>query len=87
MGHKVKVVVQSSLPPASAEWEVDNGDDMEGALIYTNLAYDLIAAAMMKLGVEFSKYMLEQDKVKAKEALTCEVKALQEALRAGTVAG
>ena len=62
MGQKFTVEARSSLPPARAEWEVDLGDDPKQTMIYTNLGYDLIAAAMAKLGVEMSRFVLgEQD--------------------------
>ena len=82
IGEQVKVNVKSSLPPASAEWSVDLGNDMEAAMIYTNLAYDLVAAAMAKLGVEMSKYILDGDY----DRLESEMASVQQALRAG-VAG
>jgi hypothetical protein len=82
VGELIKVSVQSSLPRADAEWNVDLGNDLEAALIYTNLAYDLVAAAMAKLGVEMSKYILDGDYDRLETEMAC----VQQSLRAG-VAG
>ena len=82
VGELVKVNVKSTLPPADAEWSIDLGSDLEAALIYTNLAFDLVAAAMAKLGVEMSKYILDGDY----DRLESEMASVQQALRAG-VAG
>ena len=83
MSHRFALTATSSLPPAEMTWKVDIGDDPQDALVYTNLAYDLIAASMAKLGVEFSKYLGDKDG----DRLAHEVKHVQEVLRAGTVAG
>jgi hypothetical protein len=56
-----KVKAKSNLPIASAEWKVDVTDDPKNALIYTNLAYDLIGIAMAKLGVAMSEHILGND--------------------------
>ena len=80
-GETVSVRVASSLPPANAEWNVDLGDDPETAMIYTNLAYDLIAAAMAKLGVEMSKYILDGNRAALEESMV----EVQDALRSGVV--
>jgi hypothetical protein len=56
-----KVKANSTLPIASAAWKVDVTDDPRDALIYTNLAYDLIAIAMAKLGVAMSEHILGND--------------------------
>ena len=56
-----KVKATSSLPIASAVWKVDIGEDPKEALIYTNLAYDLIAVAMGKLGIAMSEHILGDD--------------------------
>jgi hypothetical protein len=53
-----KVKVSSELPLAKARWEVDvssGGASPELQLIYTNLGYDLVAAAMAKLGFAMSE--------------------------------
>lgn len=84
MGNKVVVTIKSELPPASAEWTVDLGDDVKQGLVYGNLTYDLIAAALAKLGVEMSKYILGEQ---TGEQLAETMKGVQESLRAGTVAG
>jgi len=57
----LKVKVSSTLPVGSATWKVDNGDDPRDNLIYTNLAYDLIAIALAKLGVAMSEHVLGDD--------------------------
>ena len=56
-----KVTAKASLPISSAQWKVDIGEDPKDALIYTNLAYDLIAIAMAKLGVAMSEHVLGDD--------------------------
>ena len=56
-----KVTAKSTLPIASAQWKVDIGDDPKESLIYTNLAYDLIAISMAKLGVAMSEHILGDD--------------------------
>ena len=82
MGQKVRVNVSSTLPPAKAEWEVDVGDDPKQAMVYTNLAYDLIAVAMGKLGVEMSKWILSGDA----ESFNKEMDRVMTELQAGSVA-
>ena len=81
MGNKFRVEVTTDLPPGKAEWAVDNGDNIEDVLIYNNLGYDLISAAMMKLGVEYSRYLLDKDRSRFSDAM----EKVQVALRAGTV--
>ena len=56
-----KVTAKASLPVSSAQWKVDMGEDPRESLIYTNLAYDLIAIAMAKLGVAMSEHILGDD--------------------------
>ena len=56
-----KVTAKASLPVSSAQWKVDIGEDPKECLIYTNLAYDLIAIAMAKLGVAMSEHILGDD--------------------------
>ena len=56
-----KVKAKAALPISSAEWKVDIGEDPKDALIYTNLAYELIAVAMAKLGVAMSEHVLGDD--------------------------
>ena len=51
----VKVSVNTTLPIAKAGWKVDVGEDPVLALKYSNLAYDLVAVAMAKLGVAMSQ--------------------------------
>lgn len=81
MGAKFQVEARSNLPEASASWQVDMGDDPAQSMLYTNLAYDLIAAAMAKLGVEMSKYVLDGDKGRLEDAMV----EVQKNLRSGTV--
>ena len=59
-----KVKASSTLPPGKSSWEVvlddptglrDPMDVAKAALVYTNLGYGLIGAAMTKLGWEYSK--------------------------------
>jgi hypothetical protein len=82
MGNAVVVEVKTQLPAASAVWTVDIGDDPKQSLIYGNLAYDLVAAAMAKLGVEFSKYLVDEDGDRLNSAMN----DVQDTLRAGSVA-
>lgn len=77
-----KVEASSTLPPASAEWKVDLGDDPKQVLTYTNLGYDLIAAAMAKLGVEFSKYITGES---SEDQLNTNMNKVFDALRPGSV--
>ena len=56
-----RVKAKANLPISSAEWEVDIGEDPKDALIYTNLAYDLIAYAMAELGIAMSEHILGND--------------------------
>ena len=48
----------ATLPVSNMEWSVELGDDPANVLLYTNLAYDLIAVAMGKLGVAYSEHLL-----------------------------
>jgi len=77
-----RVEANSSMPPASAEWKVDLGEDPKQALIYTNLGYDLVAAAMAKLGVEFSKFIVGDS---SEEQLNTNMNKVFDALRPGSV--
>jgi len=76
--NKFVVTVKSELPPAEASWAVDLGDDPKNGLIYGNLGYDLVAAAMAKLGVEMSKYILGE---RTEEELNARMACVFEALR------
>ena len=71
MGQKFKVKASATLPVSKASWEVDVGDDPKDVLIYTNLAYDLVAYAMGRLGVAMSEHVLGDDT--KLNALACEV--------------
>lgn len=84
MSNKCVVTVQTELPPASAEWKVDLGADPEQGLVYGNLAYDLVAAAIAKLGVEYSKYILG---TQTPDQFNAEMASVLTSLKAGTVAG
>jgi hypothetical protein len=81
MGFALKVAVTTQLPPADANWNVDLGDDPKNALIYGNLAYDLVAAAMARLGVEYSKFVLDGDEGQFRSSMD----EVQTALKAGVV--
>jgi hypothetical protein len=72
------------MPPGSMEWKVDTTDDMEASLIYSNLAYDLVGAAMAKLGVEYSKYILGKQDA---ESFNKEMTSAMNALKTETVVG
>jgi len=71
MGQKFKVKASATMPISKASWEVDVGDDPKDVLIYTNLAYDLVAYAMGRLGVAMSEHVLGDDT--KLNALACEV--------------
>jgi hypothetical protein len=77
-----RVEANSSLPPASAEWKVDLGDDPKQSLLYANLGYDLVAAAMAKLGVEYSKFLVGDQ---TEEQLETNMNKVFDALRPGAV--
>jgi bifunctional DNase/RNase len=83
MGNKLVVSVESELPPASAVWRVDLGDDIKYSAVYTNLAYDLVAAAMAKLGVEFNKLIIGEQ---SDAQFSATMSSIQETLKAGNVA-
>ena len=83
IGETFKVEATATFPPSSAEWKVDLGEDPELVMLYTNLGYDLIGAAMAKRGVEFSKYVLDGDR----KALEASMTEAQEALKPGLVSG
>ncbi len=62
---KVRVTTEQ-YPTAKSTWEVDLGestallpeeDKIKFTLLYNNLTYDLIAAAVGKLGWEYSKLL------------------------------
>ena len=71
MGQKFKVKASATMPVSKASWEVDVGDDPKDVLIYTNLAYDLVAYAMGRLGIAMSEHVLGDDT--KLNALACEV--------------
>ena len=48
----------ATAPNSSAEWKVELTGDPAEDLLYINLAYDLIAVAMGKLGVAYSERLL-----------------------------
>lgn len=62
---KTKVRVDSeSYPEAHSEWQVNlvvPGIDPNpnAILLYNNLCYDLVAAVMAKLGIEYSKWIVD----------------------------
>ena len=61
MGNKVVVKVASDLPIADTRWRVDVGDDIGPALAAGNIYYDVLAAATAKIGIEISKYLIDND--------------------------
>jgi hypothetical protein len=67
MSNVFKVKATSDLPEASAKWTVNvDAGTPEQQLVYMNLAYDLIAVAMGKLGLAMSDWILGDDsKMKA----------------------
>ena len=58
---KFKVKAGSNFPESSASWVVDTGDDPVVSAVYINLAYNLLAQAMGKLGVAMSEHVLGED--------------------------
>lgn len=85
-----RVEVNSSrLPRAKCVWEVDASAEgatdpqqaMQMVLLYNNAIYDLVAAVIAKLGVEYSKLVSGVGDDKAFDA---EVKKVLEVLNAGT---
>jgi len=58
---KFKVKATSTIPEGSADWKVDIGEDPAEAMVYTNLAYALIAKAMAELGWAMSRHILGDD--------------------------
>ena len=78
MTNKCVVAVKTELPPADVQWTVDLGDDARNGLIYGNLAYDLVAAAVAKLGVEYTKFILgERTEQEMNARLACAFEALK----------
>ena len=66
MSAKFTVKAASTLPKGTASWKVDLGDDAKIAVVYTNLAYALLAASISKLGAAVSEHMLgNSDDLKA----------------------
>ena len=55
---RFKIDASANFPESSASWAVDLGDDPVLAAIYVNLAYNLLAQAMGKLGVAISEHAL-----------------------------
>ena len=68
-----KLTAKSTMPPAKLQWNVALGNDPKDVLIYTNLAYDLCAIAMAKLGIAMSEHVLGDDT--KMNALSAETKA------------
>ena len=59
---KYEVTTNATEPETEAVWTVRFADGEEAPYTYyRNLADDLIAAVMVKLGQEFSKYKLDND--------------------------
>ena len=84
-----RVVASSSFAPrAKAEWEcdcypvgvMDPQQAVQFILLYYNAMYDLVGAALAKLGVEYSKLVSGVTDTKAFDA---EMKATLEGLNAG----
>jgi hypothetical protein len=84
MGNKVIVNVESTMPLADATWRVDVTDDPKYALLYSNLAYDLVAAAMAKLGVEMSKLITGES---TEAQFNASMLSVQDSLKSGTSIG
>jgi hypothetical protein len=78
----VNVQVNTGVPAASGSWDINmSGLPLEHQLAYSNLAYTLVAGVMTKLGVEYSKLILDGDH----DRLETEVGKVMEALSAGVV--
>ena len=70
-----------NFPDGESVWEVSFPNDRPDlALLYNNLAYDLVAAVVAKLGVEYSKFLLDQDR----NRLNAAIQPAFDALSAGT---
>ena len=73
-----KITVETTTPGANAEWAVDMTPlEMDQQLLYNNLAYTLVAAVTAKLGVEFSKFLLDNDKSRLEKEVEAALKAVQ----------
>lgn len=78
-----KVTATSSLVPnGELNWRVDTGSDIQAGLVYSNLMYDIVGLALGKLGVEYSKWLLDKDS----DRLNAEIEKVQTALRSGSAA-
>jgi hypothetical protein len=77
MGAKFKTMISSDMPESHVETVFDMGNDPIHAVIYTNLAYDLYAAATAKLGWEFSKFVMgQQDQEAVAKSMSDAIKSL-----------
>ena len=78
----------TAWPAAKMSWETVLPDELDGVtpevmlnmhLLYNNLMYDLVGAAMSKLGLEYSKLISGQiDQKTFDECMCCVKKALAE---------
>ena len=93
----VVTVETEYLPEAKSVWDVTLPTDaIEDELLaqklilaYNNLAYDLVAAALAKLGVEYSKLLarIAEGDMEAFSKLDAEMSAALDSLKPGTVLG
>jgi hypothetical protein len=59
---KFNVSALATSPDRTGDWSVDLSDlDIADQLIYTNLAFDLLAITMGKLGIAMSEHVLGND--------------------------
>jgi hypothetical protein len=80
---RIKVTSQG-FPTAKSVWEVEIGIGSPlQQLAYNNLAFDLVAASMAKLGAEYSKWLAGTS---TDEQFDEEMTAVQKYLAAGVVA-
>jgi hypothetical protein len=54
-----KVEANSTYPPSSAKWDVQL--PTQEHVIYQNLVYDLIGLLIMRVGVEMTKFEMDND--------------------------
>lgn len=62
MGYKYEIRTRASHPQSEARWRIKFGGNEDAAYaIYRNLADDLIAALVARLGQEFAKVAVDGD--------------------------
>jgi hypothetical protein len=76
---KTTVTVSTmNFPTGDSSWEVElpnNRPDL--ALLYNNTCHDLVAAALAKLGVEYSKFLIDQDSARFNTVMSAAISGLE----------